>query len=318
MEVGWFEVIYNLLIKVKTMRAITQTITSLIFLVSVFSISADTRPITDSGVGSPITEKGILEFTVYVPSNGRPTEARAVRKINTNYYLVVSNSVNFSRYNRQGGRLINDACYEFNASPWPNPLGIFKSNQNVNVCNSGYNPQHQYRSKPFIPNGPLRFSIFDTDYRDNSGGLRVDVYRLDNKQQENYGNNIENQIFSECPKRNPGSKPTYKLDTNNNPKDNTYISCFYFKDGALKYQSSYLNGKKHGKFITYDEVITNGEHLRQTLRNYRNGKQHGIQSYTAFCMKGGKSIRYKSSDYFYINGKKDNSATIQYKSPCSQ
>ncbi len=190
------------------MRAITQSISSLIFLISVFSISAYAQPITDSGVGSPITEKGTLEFTVYVPSNGMTTEARVVRKKNTYYYLVVSGSAYFSRYDRPGGQLMNDACYEFNSKPRPVPMDVLKNNQNVNVCNSRYNRNSQYRTKPFIPKGPLRFWIFDTDYRDNSGGLRVDVYRLD-KLQGNNSNNSNNSNNLGVPNKPPNPQESF-------------------------------------------------------------------------------------------------------------
>ncbi len=127
--------------------------------------------------------------------------------------------------------------------------------------------------------------------------------------------NLENQTISHCPKRNPGSKNSYRFDTNYNPSDKTYMYCFYFKDGVLKSESPYVNGKKHGTNILYREFY--GGHPLGHIHNYRNGIKHGIQTETSWCSKGNKKMSYKTAKYLYRNGKQDKSATIRFKSPCA-
>lgn len=126
--------------------------------------------------GKSINERGEYSFTVYVASNGKRTEGYAVR-IDRYYYIVVSGSTYFSRRGGPGRRLMNDACYEFNSKPRPVPLPVFNNNHNINVCGQ-YSSKHVYRSNPFMPNRALQFWIYDTEYSDNSGNLRVDVYEL--------------------------------------------------------------------------------------------------------------------------------------------
>jgi hypothetical protein len=80
---------------------------------------------------------------------------------------------------RNGKRLINDACFEFNAKGYADPLPVFQNNLKIPVCDGTYRPSHVYRSKPFKSNGlPLFFWIYDTDYRDNSGSMFVKVVQL--------------------------------------------------------------------------------------------------------------------------------------------
>lgn len=115
--------------------------------------------------------KFLASFTAF--SHGfKDTMALAVGK---SYYIVARGTVNYSK--PRNNRLINDACYEFNSKSYPVPMSILKSNHHINVCTQ-YNSNHTYRSAPFTATTGLQIWLYDTDYRDNSGRLTVDVYEV--------------------------------------------------------------------------------------------------------------------------------------------
>lgn len=97
------------------------------------------------------------------------------------YVIEVSGSVQFGTW-RNGKRLINDACYEFNAKGYADPLPVLQNSLGIPLCDGTYRPSHVYRSQPFKANGSsLFFWIFDTDYRDNSGSMSVRIVQMDNR-----------------------------------------------------------------------------------------------------------------------------------------
>ncbi|PIE46452.1 MAG: hypothetical protein CSA42_08495, partial [Gammaproteobacteria bacterium] len=92
------------------------------------------------------------------------------------YSIEVSGSFYMGRWYRNGRSIINDACYEFNAHNQPASIPVLQNSLGVSYC-SFYNPDHYYQSSPFVSDGrPLWFRIYDTDYRDNRGGLNVSVF----------------------------------------------------------------------------------------------------------------------------------------------
>ncbi len=96
------------------------------------------------------------------------------------YVIVVTGTVYFGRWHAdKRRRLQNDACYEFNAKGYPDPLPILRTNIGVTVCRGRYKRNHEYRSRPFVFRGNrLRLWIVDSDYRDNGRTLNVRVLRI--------------------------------------------------------------------------------------------------------------------------------------------
>jgi len=115
-----------------------------------------------------------------VDSNGQPVSTINLEPT-TQYVIRAVGQVYFGRWRENGEDLLNDACYEFNAKGFPDPLPVLENNRGIPICTGGYEPSHAYRSNPFnsLLGGPLTFRIFDTDYRDNNGALTVEVYRVD-------------------------------------------------------------------------------------------------------------------------------------------
>ncbi len=124
--------------------------------------------------------QGKYLFSFRVSSSGKKTDYYATVPVGHKIYIVVRGTVNFSKPRKH--RLINDACYEFNSRNHPVPISIFRGSRGysfVNVCSGEYNPNHTYRSAPFIINdNGFGAWIYDSDYRDNSGYLTVDVYSV--------------------------------------------------------------------------------------------------------------------------------------------
>ncbi len=96
------------------------------------------------------------------------------------YVIRAWGQMYFGRWWQNGRDLWNDACYEFSAKGYPDPLPVLQNSWSVPVCGGLYQSSHVYVSGEFeAPAGmPLSFWIFDTDYRDNSGWLTVEVYRV--------------------------------------------------------------------------------------------------------------------------------------------
>lgn len=97
------------------------------------------------------------------------------------YQIKVSGTMVFGIWSKNNKELHDDACYEFNANDIPVLLPAFKNSLEISVCDGKYHPNHEYQSEPFIANkNEIRFWVFDTDYRDNSGELFVEVFQIRN------------------------------------------------------------------------------------------------------------------------------------------
>ena len=120
---------------------------------------------------------------------------------------------------------------------------------------------------------------------------------------------------STCPKQNPGSRGSYRFDNNNNPNDETYISCSYFPDGALRVQTPIKRGKKDGLQITYGTGLNHNEHPVSTKITYKNGKKNGPAEYYTWCKKNGRVINYLGSTVYYSNDRKTGEDRTK-ESPC--
>lgn len=122
-------------------------------------------------------------WTGNVNSNGSRTQNIQLQN-GRDYYFMVDGSVYFGRWWQNGRNLLNDACYEFNARVNPQYLPVFKNSLGVPFNNTAYRSDHIYRSINFRPSGwqSINFWIFDTDYRDNRGSLRVRLSPVDQVQ----------------------------------------------------------------------------------------------------------------------------------------
>jgi hypothetical protein len=110
-----------------------------------------------------------------IPGNGNRVGPISLTK-GASYYVEVQGYIYFGRWRQNGRDLLNDSCFEFNARSQPVPMTILQNNLGIIYC-SQYNPAHVYRSAPFLSNGqPLWFRVYDTDYRDNRGGIAARVY----------------------------------------------------------------------------------------------------------------------------------------------
>lgn len=118
-----------------------------------------------------------------------------------------------------------------------------------------------------------------------------------------------------CYSKNPSQRSSIYLDTNNKPKDKTYLKCDYYDSGNLRYETPYKDGLKHGIQYEYRE---NGRVYSQTP--YVEGKIHGIE-YRYFENNRVKDeIPYKSGkkhgtekEYLITKGKYFLRATHSYK-----
>jgi len=127
----------------------------------------------------------VLVWQGSVSSKGNRTPTLRLDK-KSRYYIEVSRSIYFGKW-RENPRmsLVNDACYEFKAKGQPVALPVFKNSLNVSVCHGNYHSNHIYQSVLFFGNDKgIKFWIFDTDYRDNIGGLWVKVFRINPKKKQ--------------------------------------------------------------------------------------------------------------------------------------
>jgi len=76
----------------------------------------------------------------------------------------------------------------------------------------------------------------------------------------------------QCPRRNPSKYGSIKVDSNNNPNDNIYIKCNYFKDGALESQNPYINNTLDGLGLRFQ---SRQPHRLSSKITYRKGRHHG-------------------------------------------
>ena len=121
----------------------------------------------------------------------------------------------------------------------------------------------------------------------------------DKKKSEKETSATESPNYSQCPKQNPGNKLSNKFDTNNDPKDDTYIKCNYFKDGVLRYQAAFKNGKKHGVVLSRAEK--KAPHRFLILETYKDGVKNGIQ----IKWRIEQGHYYKATEYKYKEGELD-------------
>ncbi|MGV8120293.1 MAG: hypothetical protein AB2L14_11080 [Candidatus Xenobiia bacterium LiM19] len=141
-----------------------------IILLCIFAIMALTQ----------LCHADTLIWSGEVSSLGRATETFPLQQ-GSSYYYVAVGTVYFGRWYINKRSLVNDACYEFNAKGYNDPLPVLKNSLNIPIANTAYRSDHVYTSEAFmlLQSVSMSFWIEDTDYLDNSGSLRVSLYRVD-------------------------------------------------------------------------------------------------------------------------------------------
>jgi len=114
----------------------------------------------------------------YVSSSGQDTESITLEPGST-YVIEVGGTMDFGVNYRNDNQLIFDACYEFNSWGRPDFVPVYRNSLGIPVCKGVYEGSHVYKSDPFVANqATMTMSIFDTDYRDNSGSLKAKVVKV--------------------------------------------------------------------------------------------------------------------------------------------
>lgn len=103
-----------------------------------------------------------------------------------------------------------------------------------------------------------------------------------------------------CPDPNadPGSNK-HRIDSNNNPDDQTYLDCSYFKDGALKLQLPVTDGERDGVELDHLNYPECGGRILTTRMIYSKGKREKWWSYTCDIYT---RTYYTSHEETYSNG----------------
>ena len=117
---------------------------------------------------------GLAQPWVFVPANGQPVSLLGLQ-VGATYQLRISGWMGFGTWASNGRALLNDACYEFNAKGVADPLPVVQNELGVSVCGP-YRADHVYASAPFVaPTVEMRLWVYDTDYRDNQGGVLAEA-----------------------------------------------------------------------------------------------------------------------------------------------
>lgn len=113
-----------------------------------------------------------------VHSDGRPTEPVSL-ELHKTYQIRVSGFVNLGKWVQNREKLANDACYEYNYEGEVEHVSTFRNSNEVSVCDGKYHLSHVYQSEPFVAKqNKIHFWLFDTDYEDNHGELKVEVLKI--------------------------------------------------------------------------------------------------------------------------------------------
>ena len=115
--------------------------------------------------------------------------------------------------------------------------------------------------------------------------------------------NSNSKSGGKCPLKNPGQKLSYQFDTNNKPKDGTYLLCEYFKNGFLKHQKPYVNGVLHGLSKGYlgKQFKEKPSHRLKYKIEYKLGKRDGTYKYYGVDFISG--IYFQEFEKKYVKGK---------------
>lgn len=113
-----------------------------------------------------------------VDSDGTPTVPVHL-DLHSKYVLRVSGFVNLGKWIQNREKLGYDACYEYSNEGEMEKVITFRNSSDISVCNGKYHPNHVYTSAPFeSKQNKIHFWIYDADYDDNNGELKVEVLKV--------------------------------------------------------------------------------------------------------------------------------------------
>jgi len=104
-----------------------------------------------------------------------------------------------------------------------------------------------------------------------------------------------------CPETNPyDSGYHHKIDSNNNPNDQTYLDCSYFKKGSLRVQIPYTDGEYDGVWLSYINWPECGGVNLTSKKIFDTAKR--VKTWTFLCDHKTGNV-YKMRETSYSNGK---------------
>ncbi|MBW6455611.1 MAG: hypothetical protein K0A98_06975 [Trueperaceae bacterium] len=115
---------------------------------------------------------------VLVPATGERVVLTGLRAGDV-YQLRASGWMSFGTWWQNGRPLLDDACFEFAAKGFPDPLPVVANDLGLSLCDGGYRDDHVYLSQTFVaPSPQVVLWVIDTDYRDNAGSVLVEALWL--------------------------------------------------------------------------------------------------------------------------------------------
>ncbi len=136
----------------------------------------------------PLNQVGLVAFTSTTTVRQNGIKSNPYKLHGKTYFIEVRGTVNYKtdpRLTDNPGIYGVDACYLFSFTPSnikvpPVAIKLLKNTGNNDVCASArYNPQHIYRSKPFVSKNSYQFWIDNSAYRAKPSGrgfLSVNIY----------------------------------------------------------------------------------------------------------------------------------------------
>jgi len=113
-----------------------------------------------------------------------------------------------------------------------------------------------------------------------------------------------------CPDPNPDPSDYFqKFDSNNDPDDQTYLDCTYFKQGDLRVQMPYKDGERHGVLLSYINWPECGGVKLTSRQIYEDGERVKTQTFLCNTANG---MPYLLNETDYFNGK--HSLVVQWHS----
>jgi len=168
---------------------------------------------------------------------------------------------------------------------------------------------------------------FTKPKRKNFSGIKVDtkangrqrLSKSNTPPKRKSGSNMSGASVKSCPRRQPGRRIRLRIDTNNDPKDRTYLYCTYNRSGILTYECPIVSGKKNGicksyygdtntlywetsyKYGVYHGFVRNYDRNGNKIAEwkYENGKLLSLKYYNngrlteSFTYKNGKMASHK-------------------------
>lgn len=113
-----------------------------------------------------------------VSADGTPTKAINL-KLDEKYQIIAKGYVNLGKWIEAGQKLGEDPSYEFNAPSGPERLKTLMNSNDIHLDDKKYNPDHIYKSAPFIAKqNKIHFWVHDTDYDNNNGNFDVEIIKI--------------------------------------------------------------------------------------------------------------------------------------------